>query len=76
MALSIRWESEGKHSLFFCQTINENEIANCNFFQRMFMLGTRVDPNPENLEVNLKESAAALFFQNWYFFYTLIFNMA
>lgn len=68
MALALRNESSGRHTLFGFKTIDpaSYEIEECTWYQRWFMLGTRADPEVNNLTVNLKESGAARFFQNWY----------
>lgn len=64
--LMYRWEADGLHCVTGYPIIEENEIDECNFIQKLFCLGSKYDPNPDNLERNLKDSAAALFFQNWF----------
>ncbi|KAI1723441.1 patched family domain-containing protein [Ditylenchus destructor] len=66
LAMAIQWETDGLHCIFLKPTIPEHQTNECGVFYRLFWMGSRPDPNPENVKHNLKESNAALFFQNWF----------
>jgi hypothetical protein len=64
--MATKWEALGLHCVFLKPTIPENFMSGANWIGKLFWLGSRQDPNPENLKVNLKETAASYFFKNWY----------
>ena len=66
LALFTKWESENRHSVFLKQTVPDNHREFAPVVHRFFWLGSRPDKNPDNLAVNMKESAASYFFQNWF----------
>uniref|UniRef100_A0A914N234 SSD domain-containing protein n=1 Tax=Meloidogyne incognita TaxID=6306 RepID=A0A914N234_MELIC len=66
LALSIHWESNGLHCIFLRPTVPEDMDAQSSLMTRLFWLGTAHDPDPKKLELNLRDSKPAHFFQNWF----------
>jgi len=46
-------------------TVPEDMDAQSSLMTRLFWLGTAHDPDPKKLELNLRDSKPAHFFQNW-----------
>lgn len=65
----IRWESKNLHAICLKPTVDEQFVKNSNTYLRLFWLGSQTDLNPQNFDKNLKESGAALFFQNWFVYF-------
>ncbi|KAI3418365.1 hypothetical protein GPALN_009686 [Globodera pallida] len=66
LALAIKWEADGLHCVLLRPTVPEEEADQHSLFTRLFMLGSRAHPDPTKLEINLRDSQAAKFFQNWF----------
>jgi hypothetical protein len=66
LALSIKWETNGLHCIFLVPTIPEDDAESVGLFKRLFWLGSKPDPDPNNKLLNLRDSYAAKFFQDWY----------
>lgn len=67
----VKWEFENLHSIRLKPTVDEKFANSSNTYLKLFWLGSQTDSNPLNFDKNLKESGAALFFQNWFVFFFL-----
>ncbi|KAE9554031.1 hypothetical protein FO519_002791 [Halicephalobus sp. NKZ332] len=66
LALSVKWEGENRHCIFLKQTVPDTHREFSPVMHRLFWLGSRPDKNSQNTSVNMKESGASYFFQNWF----------
>jgi hypothetical protein len=66
LSLAIKWEAEGRHCIFLHHTIPSTYKDTSPYIHKVFSLGSRPHKDVENLSVNQKESAMALFFQKWF----------
>ncbi|KAJ1372533.1 hypothetical protein KIN20_034710, partial [Parelaphostrongylus tenuis] len=63
LSLAVKWEGEGKHSLWLTTTICPKVASSPS--ARLLWLGSRIHPDPSHAS-NRKQCAATNFFQNWY----------
>ncbi|TKR92196.1 hypothetical protein L596_006895 [Steinernema carpocapsae] len=66
LSLFTQWESEGLHSIWLKPTIPQQLKDEVSLFHRLFWMGSRADPDPTNLEQNLKVSGMTIFFRDWF----------
>jgi hypothetical protein len=60
-----RWESKDLHCVFLKKVVPESEMKSASFFEKLFWLGSIPDRDPKNLEKNIREPGAAIFFRDW-----------
>jgi len=66
LALATRWEAQNLHCVFLRKVVPEEEMKSVSIFSRILWLGSLPDKDPNNLEKNIREPAAASFFRDWY----------
>lgn len=65
LSIAAEWEAAGLHCIWLRPTIPEDDIDSTSFLKRVLWLGSRADPNPQNIEKNLKDTGAKAFYQEW-----------
>uniref|UniRef100_A0A1I7VYR1 SSD domain-containing protein n=1 Tax=Loa loa TaxID=7209 RepID=A0A1I7VYR1_LOALO len=65
LSLAIEWEAAGLHCVWLQPTVPDAFIKSTSLKCRLFWMGSRADPDPKNLERNLKDSSAKKFFKEW-----------
>lgn len=63
--MAIHWESHGLHCVFLKPTIDESEVNEATTKEKLCWLGSSIHPDANKKE-NIRDTAAALFFQNIY----------
>ncbi|VDN07511.1 unnamed protein product [Thelazia callipaeda] len=61
LSLAAEWEASGLHCIWFRPTVPDTFIKSSSLACRLFWLGSRADPDPKNLEQNLKDTGAKTF---------------
>uniref|UniRef100_A0AAF5PZN4 SSD domain-containing protein n=1 Tax=Wuchereria bancrofti TaxID=6293 RepID=A0AAF5PZN4_WUCBA len=66
LSLATEWEAAGLHCLWLQPTVPDTFIKSTPLKYRLFWMGSRADPDPKNLERNLKDTSAKTFFKEWF----------
>ncbi|CAG9537740.1 unnamed protein product [Cercopithifilaria johnstoni] len=66
LSLATEWEAAGLHCVWLQPTIPDTFIKSTSLKCRLFWMGSRADPDPRNLQQNLKDTSAKIFFKEWF----------
>uniref|UniRef100_A0A7E4VFC0 SSD domain-containing protein n=1 Tax=Panagrellus redivivus TaxID=6233 RepID=A0A7E4VFC0_PANRE len=66
MTIMVEWERKGLHCVFLKPTLPHSYKNITSVTHKLFWLGSHASPDPTNTSINLKESTASYFFQNWF----------